>query len=83
MLPHKALISFRTELGNLVCEFLNPFTQKVTTKSFSNITEKDVQNWINGGYIQQSLKNLTAEDRELFLSGLTPEEWDEIFGKVL
>ena len=34
-----------------------------------------------GEYIQNIMSNLSNEDREFILSGITPQEWDEQFGE--
>lgn len=35
--------------------------------------------WNNGTLIQNALPQLNADEREFLISGVTPEEWDEIF----
>lgn len=37
--------------------------------------------WQHGQYIQVAFKNLPAEQREFLMTGLTPAEWNETFGK--
>jgi len=34
-----------------------------------------------GVLLQDAFPNLTAEEREFIKTGITPEEWDEYFGK--
>ena len=34
-----------------------------------------------GEYIQNIMSNLSNEDREFILSGITPQEWDDAFGE--
>lgn len=34
-----------------------------------------------GAMIQDVLPELTPDERELLLTGITPEEWEELFGK--
>jgi hypothetical protein len=36
--------------------------------------------WNNGEMIQHAFSNLSADEREFIKTGLTPEEWDDIFG---
>jgi hypothetical protein len=35
--------------------------------------------WKDGAYIQDVMGDLTAEQREFLISGLTPMEWDKMF----
>lgn len=34
----------------------------------------------DGKYIQDAFPTLSADDREFLMTGITPEEWDELFG---
>jgi hypothetical protein len=37
--------------------------------------------WLNGGLAQDCFPYLSADDRELCMSGIDPEHWDDIFGE--
>lgn len=37
--------------------------------------------WQNGAHIQNAMPELTADEREFLLTGMTPEEWDATFGE--
>lgn len=37
--------------------------------------------WQNGALIQNAMPELTADEREFLLTGMTPEEWDATFGE--
>ena len=52
-------------------------------KPFS-ITVKlsDANEWINGGMIQSCFSYLSAEDREILLTGNDNESWNEMFGDI-
>ena len=44
-------------------------------------TGEQLDRWENGGeLIQNVMPDLSADDREFLLSGITPEEWAETFG---
>jgi hypothetical protein len=43
------------------------------------ITPEQMAAYENGVYIQVAMPNLTAEQREFVMSGITPSEWDEMF----
>lgn len=47
--------------------------------------EEMSQRWYNwqmkGQHIQVAFDNLSADQREFFLTGITKEEWDAIFGE--
>jgi hypothetical protein len=40
------------------------------------VTEAQLNAWYDGARIQDAMPNLSAEDREFILSGITPEEWN-------
>ena len=37
--------------------------------------------WNDGMLIQDAFPGLSAEDREFIMTGITPDEWDSIFGE--
>lgn len=54
------------------CLFDNhPFS--ITTKL------SDANRWINGENIADCFSDLSAEDREILLSGISPNHWNELF----
>ena len=48
-----------------------------------NVTESQMDRFHNrienGEYVQTIFPNLTSEEREFLLSGITPTEWNETF----
>ena len=50
-------------------------------KMFINVTEEQLSHYVESGMcIQDALPQLTAEEREFLMTGITPVEWNEIFG---
>ena len=47
------------------------------------ITESELNAWRAGDLIQNVLPNLSPDDREFLISGITPEEWKEYFSDPL
>ena len=48
---------------------------------FINVTEEQLSNYVESDQcIQDALPHLTAEEREFLMTGITPAEWDELFG---
>lgn len=41
-----------------------------------DITEEQISAYMNGALIQKAFPNLTADEREFILTGITAEEWD-------
>jgi len=59
-------------------------TSQATGKSNSmeiEVTNEQLQRWIGGELIQNAMPNLTADEREFIMTGITPEEWDEAFAE--
>jgi len=44
------------------------------------VTPEQLRSWEEGVAIQRAMPNLSGEDREFIMSGITPEEWTEHFG---
>ena len=45
------------------------------------VTEQQLTAWRNGTLIQVAMPNLTPDQREFLMTGVTAEEWEETFGK--
>lgn len=43
------------------------------------VTEGQLKAWQNGGHIQRVMSNLSEDDREFIMTGITQEEWDTMF----
>ena len=52
------------------------FSGKTRTRNI-DITEKQYDAWMNGLLIQKAMPNISADDREFIMTGITPEEWEE------
>jgi len=45
------------------------------------VTCSQIYDWeVEGMLIQQAMPNLTADEREFIKTGITPQEWDNMFG---
>jgi len=46
------------------------------------VSEYQLRSWMRGtALIQDAMPELCPEDREFLISGVTPEEWDAVFGE--
>ena len=46
-----------------------------------DVTCSQIYDWeVEGMLIQQAMPNLTADEREFIKTGITPQEWSDIFG---
>ena len=57
----------------------SPLTGITRTKEI-NVTEEQIFAWQNGALIQDAMPQLSADDREFVKTGITGEEWDQLFG---
>ncbi len=46
-----------------------------------DVSLKQIELWEGGALIQDAMPNLSDEDREFLMTGITPEEWDAHFGE--
>ena len=58
---------------------VSPFSNKKTTLEIA-VTAKQIASWEKGELIQDAMPNLTPAEREFIKMGVTPDEWDDIFG---
>lgn len=59
---------------------ISPFTGQSNTLEIP-VTSEQIQKWQRGTLIQVAMPNISAEHREFIKTGITPREWDELFGK--
>ena len=58
---------------------VSPFSNKKTTLEIA-VTAKQIASWEKGELIQDAMPNFTPAEREFIKMGITPDEWDDIFG---
>ena len=44
------------------------------------ITEAQLSDWASGTLIQEAMPQLSADEREFVMTGVTTDEWDDEFG---
>tara|TARA_R110001583_G_scaffold138493_1_gene290126 strand:- start:176 stop:397 length:222 start_codon:yes stop_codon:yes gene_type:complete len=44
-----------------------------------NLTQAELDAWVDGMLIQDVMPQLSAEEREFLMTGITPAEWDSVF----
>ena len=44
-----------------------------------DVTQEQIALWESGTLIQNAMPNLSADEREFIMTGITPEEWDSAF----
>lgn len=52
----------------------------ITRTKEINVTEEQLLAWETGELIQNAMPQLSADDREFVKTGITGEEWDQLFG---
>lgn len=57
----------------------SPFSGKTVDREIP-VTQEQINNWQSGTLIQDAMPNVSSEDREFLITGITPEEWKEYFG---
>ena len=46
-----------------------------------NVTEGQLARWKAGELIQVAMPQLTDDEREFIMTGITAEEWEDMFGE--
>lgn len=44
-----------------------------------DVTTEQLKSWADGTLAQDAFPNLSADEREFIMTGITPEEWEETF----
>jgi hypothetical protein len=57
-----------------------PFTGKINEMDIP-VTQKQLDDWHNGMMAQHAMPNLSADEREFIMTGITAEEWAKTFGE--
>lgn len=58
----------------------DPFTQQENTIDIP-VTQEQLDDWNSGTLIQRAMPNLTADEREFIMTGITAESWAKTFGE--
>jgi hypothetical protein len=58
----------------------SPFTGESRSRDIP-ITEAQYDAWRSGVLIQNAMPHLTPGEREFILTGITDDEWDELFAE--
>ena len=53
---------------------------EMNTLFIEGLTQDMLDSWENGALIQEALVGIPQELREFIMSGITPDEWDEMIG---
>ena len=63
---------------------ISSLTGKSNTRTIEAVTHEQVLKYYDSKNvcIQDAFPQLTNEDREFILTGITPEEWDKAFGEM-
>lgn len=56
----------------------SPFSGKMNEWDIP-VTQEQLDAWARGMLIQQAMPDLTPDQREFIMTGITPAEWDETF----
>tara|TARA_E500000178_G_scaffold349042_1_gene405257 strand:- start:65 stop:262 length:198 start_codon:yes stop_codon:yes gene_type:complete len=47
-----------------------------------DVTQSQLDRWKAGELIQNVMPHLSPDDREFLMTGLTPEDWEEMFPDI-
>lgn len=59
----------------------NMFTGKVRELEL-NVTQEQIHRWRSGELIQNVFPDLSTDEREFLISGLLPDEWEQMMKEV-
>tara|TARA_X000001382_G_scaffold44584_2_gene30137 strand:- start:236 stop:451 length:216 start_codon:yes stop_codon:yes gene_type:complete len=58
---------------------LSPISGKINVMDL-DVTKDQFVAWEKGALIQDAFPNLTPDEREFIKTGITPDDWDAMFG---
>ena len=59
-------------------------TSSLTSKTHQmeiDVSDKQIALWMEGALIQDVMPNLSPDEREFIMTGITPAEWATTFGE--
>ena len=84
------MFNTNTETNRPTLDTLNGvYTMKITRTSRLTgktsvmdlkVTQAQLDAWVDGMLIQDAMPQLPPEHREFLMTGITPDEWDSVFG---
>jgi len=66
--------------GGAVVQRKSGISGKINKVWISGLTQEQYDEWRDGALIQRAMPQLSADQREFLKTGITPEEWKELFG---
>lgn len=63
----------------MLIERRSPFSGVTNTMNIP-VTEQQLNLWKGGMPIQRAMPNISAPMREFIMTGITPDEWDNVIG---
>lgn len=60
---------------------LNPFNGK-TYQWEIPVTQEQINDWQKGTKIQNAMPNIGPDQREFLMTGITPDQWEELFPEI-
>ena len=61
---------------------ISPFTNSINEIDIA-VKPEQIATWENGTLIQDAMPDISPEHREFIKTGITPEEWNNIFRPTL
>ena len=62
----------------MILTIKNQLTGRLNTMAV-DVTPEQIERWRAGALIQDVMPHLSTDEREFLITGMTPEEWDEIY----
>jgi hypothetical protein len=62
----------KSDLTNKLNEMVMPISHDLFNAQYAN--------WQKGAFIQDAFPTLNPDEREFIKTGITPEEWNDVFG---
>ncbi len=47
-----------------------------------NVTDDQIDDWMGGMLVQDAMPDVSPDDREFLMTGITPKEWTDAFGEA-
>jgi hypothetical protein len=78
------IIAYATAKGNVIVRRVSPFSRRENAMEIPMTPQEfraAYNAWVGGELIQNAFSTLDAGQREFIKTGITPEEWDQMFGE--
>ena len=76
------MLDERNKMDGKLVRYATPVCPHCKTFSVMMVSERGLENWLNGVHIQDAFVDMPADEREMLKTGIHPECWVALFNET-